>query len=83
MPEGIAFSATGRGPSVMPDEAEVLLTAEQVSAWTQLTEKALANARCRGTGPRYIKLGATRGAPVRYRRQDVENWLSGSIAGAA
>jgi predicted DNA-binding transcriptional regulator AlpA len=58
-----------------PQVSDALLTPAQVSAWTQLDEQTLANARWRRTGPPYIKLGTGRGAPVRYRRRDVEEWL--------
>ncbi|MFE9391180.1 helix-turn-helix transcriptional regulator [Streptomyces sp. NPDC006784] len=54
---------------------DTLLTADEVSAWTRLTVKSLANARARGTGPAYIKLGEGAQAPVRYRFRDVERWL--------
>ncbi|MFJ7159741.1 helix-turn-helix transcriptional regulator [Streptomyces sp. NPDC101118] len=59
-----------------------LLTPAQVSDWTQLEEQTLANMRWRGTGPAYIKLGTGRSAPVRYRRCDVERWLTAQTIAA-
>ncbi|MFF9153825.1 helix-turn-helix transcriptional regulator [Streptomyces sp. NPDC014846] len=63
-------------PALSVDPADELLTPAQVSAWTKLSLKALANARSRGAGPSYVKLGRGVSAPVRYRRRDVDAWIS-------
>lgn len=66
----------------LPADPEALLTPEQVSAWTQLEEQTLANMRWRRTGPKYLKLGDGRSAPVRYRRRDVAAWLDSRVVAA-
>ncbi|HBP90861.1 MAG TPA: hypothetical protein DD706_24605 [Nitrospiraceae bacterium] len=49
-----------------------LLTAEQVSAsYGFVTPKTLANWRCRGTGPKFVKVGHC----IRYRPADVQEWI--------
>ncbi|WP_447963987.1 helix-turn-helix transcriptional regulator [Nitrospira sp. Ecomares 2.1] len=53
-----------------------LLTAEQVSATFRfVTPKTLANWRCKGTGPRFVKIGHG----VRYRPADVQEWINSRI----
>jgi predicted DNA-binding transcriptional regulator AlpA len=86
--EGIAMSprlapapAPPQGLSV--DPADELLTPAQVSAWTKLSLKALANARSRGAGPAFVKLGHGSSAPVRYRRRDVDAWIVSGCSGSA
>lgn len=66
---------TGPNEQPVPTDPDALLTPQQVSALTQLEMKTLANLRWRKTGPPYVKLGAGRGAPVRYRRGEVLEWL--------
>lgn len=76
MPESYALNA------VVPTAPEALLTPAQVSSWTQLEEQTLANMRWRKTGPTYVKLGAGRSSPVRYKRRDVEKWLDSQTVAA-
>ena len=52
-----------------------LLTPEQVSEILKVHVGSLERWRFLGEGPRFIKLGAKRRSPIRYRRQDVEDWL--------
>ena len=60
----------------MPDE---MLTAGQLSnELTEVSEKTLAQWRYLGRGPAYLKLEGH----VRYRRSDVEAWLSSCERGA-
>lgn len=59
-------------PTDLDDE---LLTPKQVAAILQYKEQSLANMRHRGTGPRFIRLGSSRRAAVRYPRRAVEAWL--------
>lgn len=66
----------------IPDDPDALLTPAQVSAWTTLAEQTLANRRYRKVGPAYVKLGAGKSAPARYRRRDVEQWINSQMAGA-
>lgn len=51
------------------------LTPEQVHQLTGFTPRALEAMRAKRVGPAYIKLGAARSCPVRYRLVDVRTWL--------
>jgi len=48
-------------------------TPKEVADYLQRSEKTLANWRCSGIGPPYIKAEGG----VRYRWSEVEKWLSG------
>lgn len=52
-----------------------LITPEQLSEFTQVSLKTLANWRWAGVGPEFVKLSAR---VVRYRRSDVLAWLKES-----
>ncbi|MGA2055632.1 MAG: helix-turn-helix domain-containing protein [Bradyrhizobium sp.] len=52
-----------------------LMTQEEVSALFDITTPVLANWRCAGKGPRYVKLGGR----VKYRKADVEEFINGSV----
>jgi hypothetical protein len=54
--------------ALRPDEAAQIIG---------VSPKTLANWRCRGTGPQFIKLGGVRGskAAVRYDRDALLSWL--------
>jgi len=54
--------------------AKPLATPKEVAEYLQRDEQTLANWRCAGTGPDYIKTGKTRA--IRYRWDDVETWLT-------
>ena len=56
-------------PSNRPDE---LLSVPEVAALLGLSRVTLANWRCTGKGPRWVKLG---GRAVRYRRSDLEHFI--------
>jgi predicted DNA-binding transcriptional regulator AlpA len=60
-------------PTDINDE---LLTTQQVAAILQFKEQSLANMRRRGTGPRFIKLGSSAKAQVRYPRLALDAWLA-------
>jgi len=47
-----------------------LATPTEVALYLRRTVGTLANWRCRGEGPRYVKAGAR----VAYRWQDIEAW---------
>lgn len=66
----------------IPSDPDALLTPEQVSAWVQYDTRSLANMRWRGVGPAYIKLGAGRSAPIRYRRSAITQWLDAQTVAA-
>jgi hypothetical protein len=52
-----------------------LLTPEQVADMLQVHPGTLENWRVRGEGPAFLKLGSKRRSPIRYRRQDIDDWL--------
>ena len=54
-----------------------LATRAQVAAFMQLSLPTLARWAVEGTGPRFMKLGGA----VRYRREDVLDWIRGNEAG--
>lgn len=54
------------------DPAESLLTPAELAARWKVTRKRLAEWRCEGRGPAFIKLGSGQTAPVRYRLAAVE-----------
>jgi hypothetical protein len=52
-----------------------LLTPQQVSDLLQITVGTLENWRMKNYGPKFLKLGGQLKSPVRYRLQDVEDWM--------
>jgi hypothetical protein len=56
-----------------PDD---LLDTREAAAVLRLSPGTLQNQRVSGCGPRYIKLGQSPKARVRYRRGDLMKWLS-------
>jgi hypothetical protein len=58
-----------------------LLTPRQLSELLQVPMQTLANWRWRGEGPKFIKLGEGRTAPVRYRPESVAAYLDAQQAG--
>lgn len=63
-----------------PDE---LLTPAEVARLARLSVSTLKDKRWKGTGPAFIKLSPGRGGRIRYRRRDVEQWLTTQTIGAA
>jgi len=63
-------------PSPLPASPE-LLNEHQVAKFLQLSVASVRRWRLFRTGPKYLKIGAA----VRYRRDDVEAWLSSCGAG--
>jgi len=59
----------------MTTQTQELLTQDQVAEILQVHPGTLENWRMRGEGPRFVKLGAKRRSPIRYKREDVEDWL--------
>lgn len=64
----------------MPDHTEQtpppLLKPAEVAAWLAVDLGTLEAWRARGDGPRCHKLAGGVTSPVRYARQDVEEWLA-------
>ena len=52
-----------------------LLTPQQVSDLLQITVGTLENWRLKNHGPKFLKLGGQHRSPVRYRLQDVEDFM--------
>ncbi|MFG2544356.1 helix-turn-helix transcriptional regulator [Streptomyces sp. NPDC048594] len=52
----------------------------QVAEITGLTLGTLANYRCWGKGPEFVKVSPGRGGAVLYRRKDVDEWLASKAA---
>ena len=53
-----------------------LLTPDELAAGLKMSTRTLAKWRCNGRGPLYVRLGHG----VRYRKQDVADWLKAKIS---
>lgn len=58
--------------SVHVDEA---LSSAQAAAMIGVRPTTLEIWRCKGKGPRFVKLGTAKQAPVVYARSEVASWL--------
>lgn len=63
-------------PIIKSDDPDDLLTQEQVAKQWGLSAKALEKWRVEGKEPKYVKLGNGKKSVVRYRRQDIVNFVS-------
>ena len=54
------------------DNDDELLAPPAVSEWIGMSEQWLADGRCNGYGPPFLKYGAR---SIRYRRGDLRHWL--------
>lgn len=70
------MTVTDRGQPFTP--REVLLTDEQVSAWTGISRGALRQLRYLGEGPRYRRLTPK---TIRYLESDVSAWIEAARTG--
>lgn len=52
-----------------------LLDNEQTATLLGIKPNTLEIWRCRGNGPNFVKMGASKQAPIRYRRLVVMRWL--------
>lgn len=68
--------AVGGAGQLDLDLDDELLTSEQVGETLKLRPQTLMNLRSTGRGPRFIKLGPERNAPVRYPRRALLQWLA-------
>jgi len=50
-----------------------------LATWLGLAPKTLRAWRCKRLGPRFLKLGPARAAPVRYRVADVQAWIAARV----
>lgn len=55
----------------------LLLNEYDVAHMTRFSVAALRHWRCRGGGPKYLKIGPS----VRYKREDLEAWLGSMPTG--
>jgi predicted DNA-binding transcriptional regulator AlpA len=53
-----------------------LYDTDQAAAMFGLTREGLERWRQTGRGPKWIKLGNGKSAPIRYRSEDIEAWLA-------
>lgn len=58
------------------DLLESLIFPDYLAQKLGLTERALADWRAKGTGPKFIRLGGRR---VAYRPEDVDSWLLSQV----
>lgn len=58
-----------------PGRPDVLLTPKELAGRWQVAAQSLANDRCAGRGPAYVKIGSR----VRYRLSDVLAWEDGAV----
>ncbi|MFN9187504.1 MAG: helix-turn-helix transcriptional regulator [Betaproteobacteria bacterium] len=56
-----------------------IMTPEQVAEALQVHIGTLERWRFLGQGPRFIKMGEGRRSAIRYRKQDVDDWLLGNM----
>ena len=52
-----------------------LLTNDEAAALLGIKPNTLEIWRCKGKGPRFIKLGFEKQSSIRYRRADVAEWI--------
>ncbi len=54
------------------DPTKPIFTPVELSQYLGVTHQCLANWRCRGEGPRFLRVGKR---IIRYRWKDVEEWM--------
>jgi predicted site-specific integrase-resolvase len=59
---------------MIPVRKTDLLTPEEAAAHLGFTYATLADWRCKGGGPKFLKFGEGRGGRVRYRPEDLAAW---------
>lgn len=65
------MSLSTQDPSVSRERASPFLTTEEAAKYLGLKRSTLEAWRCRGGGPKFIRLGRA----VRYRSGDLEAWI--------
>lgn len=56
-----------------------LLRTPEAAAYTGMSVSSLTKFRCLGKGPRFVRLSGA----VRYRPQDLDDWMNGGIVETA
>lgn len=59
-------------------QVDKLLTQQQVVEWTGMSPAYFEQARFKGTGLIFVKIGKS----VRYRTSDVQKWIDSQIVGS-
>jgi hypothetical protein len=52
------------------------ITSREAALIIGISEQTLRHWRQRGFGPRFVKYGKARNAPVRYRIAEIERWMA-------
>ena len=60
----------------MPQDPEELFTTPEAADWLRVRPETMRTWRYSGRGPRFVRLGDGPKAPIRYRRRDLESYLS-------
>jgi hypothetical protein len=59
-----------------PITLDDLMTTAEAATFLRLSPNTLIQKRWTGGGPKYLKLGDGKCAPVRYRKSDLTKWLA-------
>lgn len=84
MPANVRGKATGlkRGiPEMETITLDELLTGQDVSQILKVSIHTVNWWRCQGKGPRFVKLGTSLRAPVRYRHSDLQAYIASVTGG--
>jgi predicted DNA-binding transcriptional regulator AlpA len=61
-----------------------LLHSRDAARFLGVSEAWLARERWKGTGPTFVRIGGPNGRAVRYRREDLDDWIqSNSVAASS
>ncbi len=55
---------------------ETLFNTNKAAEYLGISRKSLERWRTEGTGPAFVKVGPGRRAAVRYRKADLDDWIS-------
>jgi hypothetical protein len=72
---GHGSTSDDRLPAAAESGLALLMTPAAVSAYLSIPTGTLANWRCQGHGPRYVRVGRH----VRYLARDVQEWLLAGV----
>lgn len=64
--------------SIAPEAASDVLTTKQAAEYLGLSPNTLSGWRYLNVGPKYQRLGTSRRAAIRYRRDWLDEWLDAS-----
>jgi len=62
----------------VPEEGS-LMTSRELANVLQISQQLVEDMRARGEGPKFMKIGERMNSPVRYRRDDVREWIESRI----